>query len=340
MKATVLLLMIVLTVEAQERKVVNIGGGRPRDTADWPKLEAGGSLGDYLDKLVKRDLFSGTVMLAKNGKPVFFKSYGAGNNNETRYNLGSIDKTFTRVAITQLRDQGKIDFDQKLRTYLPDYPSDVADKITIGQILEHRSGLGDFFGPAYMTADKSKIRSLRDYVPLFVDKPLEFEPGARQRYSNAGYIVLGLVVEKLTGMSYYDYVRKNIFEPAGMRSTGSWAVDENVPNRAVGLTRRTPTGDSPERHSNRESLPGRGSSAGGGYSTASDMLRFVQALHAGKLTKQVPQGGAGWAGGAPGINAAVEDEGEWVIVVLSNYDPPAAEEVAANFRKYIGITEE
>jgi D-alanyl-D-alanine carboxypeptidase len=295
-------------------------------------------LGPYLDELVKRDAFSGTVLVARNGEPVFFQSYGLANreagipnNNDTKYNLGSINKVFTQIALTQLQEQGKIDFDQTLRTYLPDYPSDVADKITIRQIYEHRSGLGDIFGPAYDAADRSKLRSLKNYVPLFADKPLEFEPGTGKRYSNAGYIVLGLVIERLSGMSYYDYVRKNIFEPAGMKDTESWAVDDKVQNRATGYTKRG---------SNLSTLPARGSSAGGGYSTASDLLRFVQALHAGKLTRKPPQGRAGWGGGAPGINAMLEDAGEWVIVVLSNYDPPAAQDVARHARTLLGIADE
>jgi CubicO group peptidase (beta-lactamase class C family) len=343
--------LVACSAFAQQRRVVTIGGGRdPQATADWPKISAraasdeavAGGLRSYLDALVQRDLFSGTILVAKNGKPLFLQSYGladkaAGlpNTNETKYNLGSIDKTFTRIALMQLREAGKIDFEKTLRTCLPDYPSDIADKITIAQILDHSSGLGDFFGPAYRAADKKNIRTLRDYQALFVDKPLEFEPGTRRRYSNAGYVVLGLVIERLSGMNYHDYVRKNIFVPAGMRDTGSFTIDEKVPNRAIGYMR-----DGGERVANTNVLPGRGSSAGGGYSTAADMLRFVEALQAGKLTQKRPQGAEGWAGGMAGINAIVEYAGEWAIVVLSNYDPPAAEEVAQNVRNLLGVADE
>src|SRR4029077_18041 len=158
------------------------------------------------------------------------------------------------------------------RKHLPDYPSPIADKVTIRQLIEHRSGMGDFFGPEYLATPPSKIRKLSDYLPLFVNKPLEFEPGTDQRYSNAGYIVLGLIIERESGRSYYDYVRDHIFKPAGMKDTDSYAIDEKVPNRAVALT----------KHESTE-LPGRGSSAGGGYSTAGDLLRFAQALRSGKL---------------------------------------------------------
>jgi CubicO group peptidase (beta-lactamase class C family) len=339
----------IITVLLFAQPARRVRGGPPIDTSDWPKITAAASgdaaiqesVATYLDALVQRDLFSGTVLLARNYEPVFFKSYAfsdretkRANTNETKYNIGSINKTFTAVALRQLVDAGKIDFDKTLRTYLSDYPSGVADRITIRQMMEHRSGLGDFFGPEYMAADKSKIRSLADYVPFFVNKPLEFEPGASQRYSNAGYILLGLVVEKLSGMSYYDYVRTNIYEPAGMRDSGSFAVDEKVANRAKGYAAK-------ERRPNLDFLPGRGSSAGGGYSTAMDLLRFVKASRTGVLTKKKPQGASGFAGGGPGINAMVEDTGgEWVVIVLSNYDPPAAEEVAQNVRKLLGLSDE
>jgi len=338
MRKLILLLLLTTSIAAQQPKrvIVRAGGGQDEDRArDWPKLAAPSestdearvrALGGYLDALVARDLFSGTVLVARNGKPLFFKSYGMANKewnvpntNDTKYNLGSINKFFTGMALRQLRDAGKIDFDKTLRTYLPDYPSPIADRITIKQLMEMRSGLGDFFGPEYQAAPKNKIRTLADYLPFFVDKPLLFEPGAQQRYSNAGYIVLGLVIEKLSGVSYYDYVRGHIFKPAGLTSTDSYTPDEVVPRRAIGYA---------EGHSNIYTLPGRGSSAGGGYSTAEDLLRFVMTM---------PKEGLGVAGGAPGINAAVESGGEWQIIVLANYSPPAAEEVAANVRKMLGM---
>ena len=330
-----------MSIAAQQPKrvIVRAGGGPDEDRArDWPKLAAPAAstddarvraLGGYLDALVARDLFSGTVLVAHNGKPLFFKSYGMANKewsvpntNDTKYNLGSINKFFTGMALRQLRDAGKIDFDKTLRTYLPDYSSPIADRITIKQLMEMRSGLGDFFGPEYQATPKNSLRTLADYLPLFVNKPLLFEPGAQQRYSNAGYIVLGLVIEKLSGVSYYDYVREHIFKPAGMTSTDSYTPDEVVPRRAIGYD---------EGHSNIYTLPGRGSSAGGGYSTAEDLLRFVMTLP--------KEDGLGIGGGAPGINAAVESGGDWQIIVLANYSPPAAEEVASNVRKMLGLME-
>ncbi len=332
-----LLLSASLLAQQPKRTIIRAGDGPDEDrTRDWPKLQAPAettdaarskALGAYLDALVARDLFSGTVLLARNGKPLFLKSYGMANKewnvpntNDTKYNLGSINKFFTNIALKQLRDAGKLDFDKPLRTYLPDYPSDVADRITIKQLMEHRSGLGDIFGPEYQSIPKNRLRTLADYLPLFVNKPLQFEPGAEQRYSNAGYIVLGLVIEKVTGASYYDYVRDHIFKPAGMTSTDSYTPDEVVPRRATGYA---------QGRANIYSLPGRGSSAGGGYSTAEDLLRLLQWMP--------KTDGLGIGGGAPGMNAAVEIGGDWQVIILSNYSPPAAEEVGANIRKMLGL---
>jgi CubicO group peptidase (beta-lactamase class C family) len=340
MRKLLALLFLTTSILAQQpKRVIRAGGGPDENvTKDWPKLQVPSetndaartrALGAYLDALVARDLFSGTVLLARNGQPLFFKSYGMANKewnvpntNDTKYNLGSINKFFTMLALRQLRDAGKLDFDKTVRTYLPDYPSNIADRITIKQLIEHRSGMGDMFGPEFDATPKNRLRTLADYLPLFVGKPLLFEPGTQQRYSNAGYIVLGLIIEKVSGTSYYDYVREHIFKPAGMTSTDSYTPDEIIPRRATGYSRRDAAG----MHANIYTLPGRGSSAGGGYSTAEDLLRLLMTL---------PKQGLGIGGGAPGLNAAVEMEDEWQIIVLSNYDPPTAEEVAANVRKMV-----
>jgi CubicO group peptidase (beta-lactamase class C family)/predicted aspartyl protease len=303
------------------------------------------SLTAAVERAAAQDQFSGVVLLVKDGKPILSKAYGMAdpsrdlpNRIDTKFNLGSINKIFTQVAIAQLAAAGKLSLDDTIRKHLPDYPSPIADKITIQQLIEHRSGLGDIFGDRFFGA-RSSLRKLSDYLPLFADKPLEFEPGADQRYSNAGYIILGLIIERISGRSYYDYVREHIFKPAGMKDTDSFAIDEQVANRAVGQTKRGPEGPPPERQSNKDTLPARGSSAGGGYSTAEDLVRFTKALVANKLT---PKKWTDWllhsrqslavAGGAPGINAVLEMEPTYTLVVLSNYDPPAAETVAKSFR--------
>jgi CubicO group peptidase (beta-lactamase class C family) len=318
------------------------------------------------DSLAAADAFSGVVLVARQGRPIVARAYGmadvaAGvrNNLDTKFNLGSDNKLFTQVAIGQLIDQGRLSFDDTLGRILPDYPNrTAAAKVTVRQLLTMRSGIGDFFGPEFDVAPHS-IRTTADFMKLFADKPLQFEPGTSQQYSNGGYVVLGAIVEKLSGQSYYDYVREHIYRPAGMTDTDSYELDATVPNRATGYTREKVPGGAPRRD-NIASLPGRGSSAGGGYSTAPDLLRFAVAVHAGKLlspklttwlvTRQEPaeQGGAelprsfGWIGGSPGVNASFLSNATtgYTVIVLSNYDPPSAEQLSRQIRVLIGAVVE
>ena len=313
--------------------------------------------------------FSGVVLIAKDGKPFFHKAYGMANRDfgvpnrpDTKFNLGSINKVFTQVAIAQLAEQGKLSLSDTIRKHLPDYPSPVADKITIQQLLTMTSGLGDFFGERYDATPKSRLRSLSDFLALFVNDPLKFEPGASRSYSNAGYIVLGLIIEKVSGENYYDYVRQHVFLPAGMKNTDAFMQDAIVANRAVGYTREGAEGKTqpgPKRI-NVYTLPARSSSAGGGYSTAPDLLAFDAAMRADKLlspawtdwyfsdksnppatgaTPRKHSGAGGFAGGSPGVNAVIETDLDtgYSIVVLSNDDPPSAETVAKKIRQWLGL---
>ena len=302
-----------------------------------------------LDSLAGLNQFSGVVVLAKNGTPVFQRSVGMAdreaarpNDLETAFNLGSINKVFTAIAIRQLAQAGKLDLDSTLARYWPDFPNaDVARRVTIRELLQHRSGIGgNIFGEP-PGGSRASIRRLADFLPLFVAEPLQFEPGSRQQYSNAGYVVLGLLVERLSGEDYYDYVRRHIYQPAGMRRTGHYAVDSLSPNTAIGYTRGGE--DAPARaplRRNTDLLPGRGSSAGGGYSTAGDLLRFLAALRANRILAGGPAG-LGVAGGAPGLNAAVEGDlpGGYDLIVLANFDPPAAERVARLVRGWLGASD-
>jgi CubicO group peptidase (beta-lactamase class C family) len=309
-----------------------------------------------VDKAAAEDKFSGVVLVAKDGVPLLSRAWGMAdpakgiaNRPDTKFNLGSINKILTHVAIGQLAAAGKLSLTDTISKHLPDLNVPSADKITIEQLLQHRSGLGDIFGPQFMPSHAS-LRKLSDYVPLFAGAPLQFEPGTDQKYSNAGFVILGLIIEKVSGQSYYDYIRDHIAKPAGMTDTASYAVDENIPNRAIGLTKRGPDGPLPARQDNMNSLPARGSSAGGGYSTASDLLRFSQALLADKLLPKrwtdwmfsgkldgPAQRNIGVAGGAPGINAVLEIAPPYTIIVMSNFDPPAAMEVGAEARKILGL---
>jgi len=283
----------------------------------------------FLEAETKADEFSGVVLIAKNFQVLFLEAYGWAdrdkkipNQNNTRFNLGSINKNFTRAAILQLEKQGKLSLPDTIGKFLPDYPNrQAALKVTVKHLLDMTSGIGDFFGPRYEATPKEKIRSIQDCLPLFADQPLEFEPGTNNRYSNGGYIVLGLIIEKASGLDYYTYVRENIFKPCRMLDTDSYERDKAVPNLALGYIRRQG-----ERLLNWATLPGRGSSAGGGYSTAEDLLKYVAALSAGEIFLPDIANGLGIAGGAPGINASLEWDRRngYLVIVLTNFDPPTA----------------
>jgi D-alanyl-D-alanine carboxypeptidase len=294
-----------------------------------------------LEGQTKADEFSGVVLIAKDSRILFHEAYGNAdrekkvpNRKDTKFNLGSINKNFTRVAIYQLARQGKLSLDDPIEKFLPDYPNaQAAEKVTVRHLLNMTSGIGDFFGSRYDATPKDKIRTLQDYLPLFADLPLEFAPGTNNRYSNGGYVVLGIIIEKVSGVDYYTYVRENIFKPCGMPNTDSFARDADVPNLARGYTLEGVAEGG--RVLNHSTLPGRGSSAGGGYSTAEDMLKYVLALKDKKVYLPDAANGLGIAGGAPGINSAVEwdPRSGTIVIVLTNFDPPTAGQAA---RRIVG----
>jgi D-alanyl-D-alanine carboxypeptidase len=298
-----------------------------------------------IDSLAGRDEFSGVVLLAKAGTPVFQKAVGFAdrearrrNTVETAFNLGSINKVFTATAIRQLAAQGKLSLDSTVGRYWPDYPNaEVARQVTIRQLLEHRGGLGGNIFDAPSGGTRRDLKSLRDFLPLFAAAPLQFPPGTKQAYSNAGYVLLGLLVERLSGETYYDYVRKHIYEPAGLAHTAHFRSDSLPAHAALGYTRD----GGPALARNTNLLPGIGSSAGGGYATPQDLARFVQALREQRVPGGPPSG-LGAAGGAPGINAVLEGDlpGGYDLVVMANLDPPAAERVARMVRGWLGVRDE
>ena len=247
-----------------------------------------------LDSLARANRFSGAALLANGDRVLVRAAYGEAarqghvpNRADTKFNLGSINKLFTKLAIAQLAEQGKLRLDDTIDHYLPDYPKAVASRVTVRQLLDHRGGIGDIFGPAYDRTDRSKLRQVSDWVPLFRDTPLAFEPGAREEYSNGGYVLLGAIVERVSGEHYYDYVRRAIYAPLGMKDTDHFASDGRTPNLAAGYTRERVPGAAPGSGwiDNAATRPWRGSPAGGGYSTLDDLLRFVQAMRSGKLLK-------------------------------------------------------
>jgi CubicO group peptidase (beta-lactamase class C family) len=313
-----------------------------------------------LDEESKADRFSGAALLARNGKPVFSQAYGLAdrekktpNQLKTRFRLGSMNKMFTAVATLQLVQAGKLDLKTPFGKYLTDYPNqDVASKVTIEQLLTHTGGTGDIFGPEF-EKHRLELKTLQDYVTLYGKRGPDFEPGSQWRYSNYGFLLLGVLIEKVSGQSYYDYVRDHIFKPAGMTGTDSEPEDQAVSDRSVGYTKFGGNG----LQRNTDTLPYRGTSAGGGYSTVEDLSRFATALQTKKLlnaqytelltTGKVDTGRGKYAfgfqdevingtrcfghgGGAPGMNGELKicPASGYVLVVLANLDPPAASRIA------------
>ena len=322
-------------------------GPRLNRSSPIPETELVRRISGSVDSLAKAGEFSGVAVLAKNGVPVFQRAYGMAdrehsiaNNLETAFNVGSINKVFTQIAILQLSAAGKINLDSTLAVYWPDYPNKaVANKITIRQLMRHTSGIGGNVFDAPVGGTRNNVRTLKDYLALFVNEPPQFEAGTSNAYSNAGYVVLGLLIDRLSGQDYFTYVRDHIFEPAGMTRTGSFFVDSLPPNTAIGYTtgrENSPPGT--PLHPNTQELPGRGSSAGGGYSTAQDLLKFLKALREHRIPNGLPAG-LGIAGGSGGINGVVEGglPGGYDLVVLTNLDPPAAERVARMTREWFGV---
>ena len=336
--------------------------------AEFPiaRLSEAGAI-DGVDALARQraaeDQFSGTILVANNSEVIFEQAYGFAdrqreipNRLQTRFRIGSMNKMFTAVAVLQLVEAGRIDLTAPVGRYLVDYPNrEIATKVTIHQLLTHTGGTGDIFGAAF-DSHREELRTLGDYVELFGDRGPEFEPGSRWEYSNYGFILLGAVIEAVTGESYYDYVQEHVYDPAGMTSTGSQPEDIGVPDRSIGsLKQPGATGWAP----NTNTLPYRGTSAGGGYSTVGDFARFADALMRNVLlspdftellitAKTDVDPGASYAygfadnrgadgtgfvghgGGAPGMNGdlRIYPKSGYVVVVLANQDPPAAQHFA------------
>ena len=320
---------------------VEVGGGDSgRAAVPSPKVsgrmsddDIAAELDHFYSGLSQQDVFSGAVLVARDGKPIFRKAYGFAdranqipNKPETRFNLGSINKMFTQTAINQLVDRGKLSLRDTVGSILPDYPQELTRAATIEQLLNHTGGIADFFGEQFRDANKEQFRSNEDYFKFVSSQKPLFAPGAENRYCNGCYITLGQIIAKASGMSYEQYIAENIYKPAGMIASGPLQSDSIEPNVAMGYTKR---GIDQQLRPNILMRGATGSAAGGGYSTVDDMFAFDRAMRAGKLLKRESSGPASTsiAGGAPGISAVYEANGPWTVIVLTNLDPRTGEDV-------------
>jgi D-alanyl-D-alanine carboxypeptidase len=325
-----------------------------------PQADAVAALSKHAQQRARADEFAGAVLVARHGKILRQDAWGradrkagTANTPATRFRIGSMNKMFTAVATLQLAEAGKLALDDPIGKHLPDYPNkEVATKVTVRHLLTHTGGTGDIFGPEF-EEHRLQLREHRDYLKLYGSRGLTQEPGTRFEYSNYGFVLLGALIEQVSGMSYDDYVGDHVFRRAGMRSTGSLPESVKVPDRAVGYMRSSPGSDWVP---NTDTLPWRGTAAGGGYSTVGDLLRFAQALESGALLSEATLAEAtrphqqqygygfgvqgqgslrsyGHGGGAPGMNGELRifPQLGYVVVGLSNLDPPAASELVEFF---------
>src|SRR5205085_1531847 len=342
----------------------------PAQTVPEPAKE----VDNYLANLVAENKLSGVVLVAKDGVTVTSKVAGIANKAthapidlNTKFNLGSMNKMFTAVEIAHLAQAGKLSFTDTVGKQLPDYPSkEVAAKVTIHHLLTHTSGLGMYWNDKFM-AQRDKLLTVAAHLPLFASDPLAFPPGEKFQYSNAGYMLLGAIIEKVSGQDYYSYVQEHIYNPAGMNDTGFYEPGKPIPNLAVGYTRMSLNGQpQTEIRDNESSREIKGGPAGGGFCTGPDLVRFQKALFSYKLldkahTELVTTGkvdgpggksryGYGFGdsnsdgkhivghnGGAPGIAANLDmfPESGYTAVELMNADPPALMPIVKGVRERI-----
>ena len=349
-------------------------------------LRPGGEFDRYLGQLAAQDRFSGTVLVSRDGRPVLSRSFGYADQRKgirnqagTIYCLASVTKLFTAIAVAQLAQRGALTLLDPIGKHLSGFAAEVADQVTVHHLLTHTSGLGDFMqdtgyfeeAVTWTTPEQmmdGTLRYIRTESPAFA-------PGAGNRYSNSGYHVLGCIVQKVSGQSYYDYVRAHVFRPAGMTDSDF----TTLPQWRSGsrYAHPYPTDQSGRRY---DALDGNafvyiGNPAGNALATAADLVRFVRALNGGtlldapyreiflspKLPKPplpakpglpavTPFAGyapdlflingrwiAGHGGGAPGVTTGVDwyPGTAWTAVNLSNYDGSLNADVNQRLRQIL-----
>lgn len=221
----------------------------------------------------------GIFLIAKDGKAIYKKAVGKANleldvdmTTDQIFQIGSITKQFTAVAILMLEEQGKINTSNSISKYVPDYPS--GDKITIHHLLTHTSGIKDFTKMKSIQQIAQKDLSPKELIDFFKNEPVDFLPGTKFEYNNSGYVILGHIIELVTGETYKDFIRKNIFEKVGM-SNSQYADDTAIiKNRAYGYQKKG--GQYVNKGRISFSIP---FSSGSLMATAEDMLKWQNALN-------------------------------------------------------------
>ena len=304
--------------------------------------------------------FMGSVLIARDGKILLSKGYGKAsladnlpNTPATKFRLGSVTKQFTAASILLLEEQGKLKLEDPIKQYMPDAPA-AWDSITFFYLLTHTSGIPNYTSFPDYPSTQAVAQTPTQVVARFRDKPLNFPPGTSWEYSNSGYVLLGYLIEKISGQSYATFVHDNLFAPLGMKDSGYDSSTEKIERRAVGYA---PGPGGPIVASFIDmTIP---FSAGALYSTTQDMLRWEQGLFGGKVLKPSslakmttpfknsyalglgvvtgPNGSKviSHSGGIEGFNTNVTyvTPDKLAIIVLANLNGPAADELSADIRK-------
>lgn len=328
-----------------------------------PDDEAFKALDSFATHLAKADRFSGSLVIEQNGKRLYGKAFGLVDREknlpvdlDTPFLFASQGKMFTAVAVMQMIDSGKLNFDDPIGKYLTDYPNKQMAKVTVRQLLSHQGGTGDI-GVLQPEEGNNRVwvRSIDDLIKLNGDRAPTFPPGSAFEYSNYGFVLLGALVEKVSGQSYYSYVEQHIFRPAGMFATHFPDI-EHMSGIAKGYTQ----GEDGKLVPSAPQLPWRGSPAGGGVSTVEDQIRFIGTLKAGTLIplpmlseaikqqtkwygygfissgpREFPHWGHG--GGAAGTSAAlaIYPSNGMTMACLSNRDPPICDRLLINLHWHL-----
>src|SRR6476660_2833586 len=325
---------------------------------DKPQTDIVARMDQVVQSHVPSKQFMGAVLVAQDGKVLFDKGYGFANlewdvpnTPTTKFRLGSITKQFTAASILLLEERGKLKVEGPVKKYMPDAPA-AWDKVTIFHVLTHTSGIPSFTSFPEFRSKEAHAMTPQQLVDWFRDKPLEFEPGTKWNYSNSGYVLLGYLIEKISGQSYIDFLQQNIFTPLGMKDSGYDSNSTVIAHRAAGYA---PGKDGPENAGFvHMSIP---FSAGALYSTTEDLLRWEQGLFGGKVLKpeslvkmttpfkQDYAFGLGVStqnghkmiahdGGIQGFNTSLAyfPDDKLVVAVLANLNGPAGQ-IAGNLAK-------
>lgn len=355
--------------EGPEQKIARAGmrvemGGNEREAPSIPPApinaamsrdEMDAALNGWITPLVAADDFSGVIMIARDGQPFVTRAYGpavrAPNtpaNTETAYNIASIGKRFTKTAVARLIQEGRLSLDTTIGDVIPDYPNAEARGATVRQLIDMQGGVADIFSPEREQAPRGQFANNHGHYQFVSSLPQRFAPGARNEYCNGCYVVLGEMIERITGEPFEAYIQRVVLTPAAMTRSGYFNTEHLPANTATAYIRNDQR--TYEDATREEGLAGSG--AGGVYSTAADLLKFDNALREGRL---LDAQWSGWVlggdetangrntaalavqGGGRGIRAELDSNGAWSVIVLANVHGPLPFDVAAALARALGI---